>query len=155
MKESTKINNGLKLFVVLIGLLIWFPLAYYSYMFANWQAYYFIESSIIVKIIFLIIILLIWIIKIHKIFYAMFFVTMNYKYGNLLYCLTGMLATIAAYFSFLKNKPIYFNSEQTLSLLKTTDESLISKSITLSIYFCLMFIFITNYCFFPFFNKKS
>lgn len=154
-KENSELSNSLKLFVIFIGMLLWFPLAYYSYVFANWLTHYSIDSHSIFKFIILILIYIIWITGVHKVVYAMFFVTMNHKYGDLLYCISGISATFTAYFLYLKKHPIIFDSNNSLALLTITNESIVSKSLTISIYLILMIIFVSNYCFFPLFNRKG
>lgn len=150
-----KSKNGLKLFVIFIGVLMWFSLAYYSYVFANWQMHFFIKSSIVVKCIILFFFFVIGLTGLHKIIYAMVFITLNHKYGNFLYSSAGILAGILAYFFYLNYYPIFYDSANVRALLSTTDENSISKALSLSSYIILMFIFISNYCFFPIFNRKK
>ena len=151
----TRSNDRLKLFVILIGILIWFPVAYFSYVFANWQTHFFIESNIFVKCIILLSIFIVWLSGVHKIIYAMFFVTLNHKYGDILYCLAGVVATILAYFLYLNNHPIFLDSSNIKALLSVSNENSISKALSLSSYISLMIIFICNYCLFPVFNRKK
>jgi|GEM_PF-5329646 len=155
MNKNLNENNGLKIFVIFIGMLLWFPLTYYSFVFANWQTHFFIESNLLIKGVILFCIILIWISGIHKVVYSMFFVTLNHKYGDLLYSLTGISATLLAYYFYLNKHPIFYDSSYSLALLSTTSETLISKSLSLSIYISLIVIFTCNYCFFPVFNRKK
>lgn len=148
-------NNGLKYFVIIIGWIMWFPLAYYTFVSIHFLTTWLIEKNLFLQIFIYLIVFFIWLLRLHKILLSLIYVSFQKKIADTIYCLLGLIAFILFcnnYYEFyigIFNNGYIVGNEFKISIASFKGNFIILTHIM------LMLIFIPNYIAYPLISKNT